>query len=45
MAADTVKLPPEITAKLTDVSAPNPPSYPYGTGGTNQRHRKIEGGR
>ena len=45
MAADSVKLPPEVTAKLTEVSAPNPPSYPYGTGGTNQRNRKLEGGR
>lgn len=45
MAADALKLPPEITAKLNEVSAPNPPSYPYGTGGTNQRHRKMEGGR
>jgi hypothetical protein len=31
--------------KLNEVSAPRPSSYPYGDGGTNQRHRKIEGGR
>jgi hypothetical protein len=27
------------------VSAPQPLDYPYGKGGINQRHRKIEGGR
>lgn len=32
-------------AKLNEVSAPQPMDYPYGKGGTNQRHRKIEGGR
>jgi hypothetical protein len=31
--------------RLNDVSAPQPSDYPYGTAGTNQRHRKIEGGR
>jgi aryl-alcohol dehydrogenase-like predicted oxidoreductase len=31
--------------RLNEISAPQPAEYPYGTGGTNQRHRKIEGGR
>jgi aryl-alcohol dehydrogenase-like predicted oxidoreductase len=31
--------------RLNDVSAPQPSDYPYGKAGTNQRHRKIEGGR
>ncbi len=35
----------EETAKLNEVSAPTPGQYPYGVNGTNQRHRKIEGGR
>lgn len=33
------------TTRLNEISAPQPSDYPYGTGGTNQRHRKIEGGR
>lgn len=31
--------------KLDAVSKPEMADYPYGTGGINQRHRKIEGGR
>ncbi|GAJ93041.1 aldo/keto reductase [Agrobacterium sp. SHOUNA12C] len=31
--------------RLNEISAPHPAEYPYGTGGINQRHRKIEGGR
>ena len=34
----------EITA-LNDVSAPRVSDYPYGSGGTQQRNRKIGGGR
>jgi aryl-alcohol dehydrogenase-like predicted oxidoreductase len=45
MAADALQLPAEIAEQLTEVSAPTPPAYPYGTSGTNQRHRKLEGGR
>lgn len=32
-------------SRLTEISAPHPFDYPYGVGGTNQRHRKLEGGR
>ena len=32
-------------AQLSDVSKPQMADYPYGEGGINQRHRKIEGGR
>jgi len=45
MAADGLKLTPEEIARLSDVSKPQMDDYPYGTGGINQRHRKIEGGR
>lgn len=45
MAADSLKLSPEELARLSDVSKPQMDDYPYGTGGINQRHRKIEGGR
>ncbi len=31
--------------RLDTVSRPEMADYPYGTGGINQRHRKIEGGR
>jgi aryl-alcohol dehydrogenase-like predicted oxidoreductase len=34
----------ELT-RLTEVSAPRIDDYPYGVGGSNQRHRKLEGGR
>ncbi|KKB11610.1 dehydratase [Devosia geojensis] len=45
MAADGLKLTPEEIARLGDVSKPQMDDYPYGAGGINQRHRKIEGGR
>ncbi len=32
------------TDRLNEISAPQPSDYPYGKGGINQRHRKIEGG-
>jgi hypothetical protein len=35
----------EETTRLNEISAPTPGQYPYGVNGTNQRHRKIEGGR
>ncbi|MCX5493324.1 aldo/keto reductase [Kaistia dalseonensis] len=43
-AAKLVLTPQEI-AHLSEVSAPAWADYPYGTGGRDQRHRKIEGGR
>lgn len=43
-AAVLVLTPVEITL-LNDVSAPRVSDYPYGVGGTQQRNRKIEGGR
>jgi aryl-alcohol dehydrogenase-like predicted oxidoreductase len=43
-AAD-LALAPEEVARLDEVSAPEVPDYPYGRGGTAQRHRKIAGGR
>ncbi|GLQ55227.1 aldo/keto reductase [Devosia nitrariae] len=45
MATDALKLTPEELTRLSDVSKPQVDDYPYGTGGINQRHRKIEGGR
>lgn len=45
LAAAGLKLDAENTQKLTDASAPEIADYPYGKGGVNQRHRKIEGGR
>ena len=45
LKAGTLYLSAEETAQLNQVSAPVVPDYPYGTGGVNQRHRKIEGGR
>ena len=44
LAADTLKLPAEITSRLNEATAPTPPSYPYGAN-QKQRQRKIEGGR
>lgn len=35
----------EEVGRLSEVSQPQMADYPYGTGGVNQRHRKIEGGR
>ncbi|KAA0701148.1 aldo/keto reductase [Neorhizobium sp. P12A] len=45
LAAAKLRLTEEEMATLNDISAPQPSSYPYGDGGTNQRHRKMEGGR
>ena len=45
LAAAGLKLDAENTQKLTDASVPEIADYPYGKGGVNQRHRKIEGGR
>ena len=45
LKAGTLRLSAEDTAELNRASAPVVPDYPYGTGGVNQRHRKIEGGR
>ena len=45
LAAATLELTPEELAALNTASAPEIEDYPYGTGGTNQRRRKIEGGR
>jgi aryl-alcohol dehydrogenase-like predicted oxidoreductase len=43
-AAELVLSADELT-RLNDVSAPPVGDYPYGRGGSNQRHRKLEGGR
>jgi aryl-alcohol dehydrogenase-like predicted oxidoreductase len=43
-AADLV-LTDDERAQLDSVSKSNVPDYPYGTGGINQRNRKMEGGR
>ena len=40
-----LKLSDDDMTRLNEVSAPRPFDYPYGKGGINQRHRKIEGGR
>ncbi|MBB3399375.1 MULTISPECIES: aldo/keto reductase [unclassified Rhizobium] len=45
LGAAKLVLSDEETAKLNAVSAPQPPSYPYGEGGASQRNRKLEGGR
>ena len=45
LKAATLRLTAEETAELSDASAPAVPDYPYGKGGVDQRHRKIEGGR
>ncbi|MEK1895478.1 MAG: aldo/keto reductase [Rhizobium sp.] len=45
LAAAKLCLSDEEMTKLTEVSRPEVADYPYGAGGTNQRHRKIEGGR
>jgi aryl-alcohol dehydrogenase-like predicted oxidoreductase len=45
LGAAKVSLSDDEMRRLTDISAPQPFDYPYGTGGTNQRHRKLEGGR
>lgn len=45
LAAAKLCLSDEEMTKLAEVSRPEVADYPYGAGGTNQRHRKIEGGR
>jgi aryl-alcohol dehydrogenase-like predicted oxidoreductase len=45
LGAASLTLTPEELAKLSDVSKPEMSDYPYGEGGINQRHRKLEGGR
>ncbi|OWV84555.1 aldo/keto reductase [Rhizobium sp. R693] len=45
LAAARLSLSEDEMATLNDVSQPQVADYPYGAGGTNQRHRKIEGGR
>ena len=43
-AADLVLTAEEVD-RLNAASKPDMADYPYGVGGVNQRHRKIEGGR
>ncbi len=45
LGAAKISLSDEEMSRLTEISAPHPFNYPYGAGGTNQRHRKLEGGR
>jgi len=45
LAVTSLKLSTEDLAALTEASKPDMRDYPYGTGGVNQRHRKLEGGR
>jgi aryl-alcohol dehydrogenase-like predicted oxidoreductase len=45
LGAAKVSLSDDEMRHLTEISAPRPFDYPYGVGGTNQRHRKLEGGR
>lgn len=45
LGAGDLKLTTDELAKLDEVSKPQVPDYPYGTGGSNQRNRKMEGGR
>jgi len=45
LGAAELVLSAEETTRLNEISAPTPGQYPYGVNGTNQRHRKIEGGR
>ena len=45
LAAHSLELGLEELNSLNAASAPELEDYPYGTGGRNQRHRKIEGGR
>jgi len=45
LASATLDLSADELAKLGDASAPEIEDYPYGRGGTGQRHRKMEGGR
>lgn len=45
LAAASLVLSQEELAALNLSSAPELEDYPYGTGGANQRRRKVEGGR
>jgi aryl-alcohol dehydrogenase-like predicted oxidoreductase len=45
LGAASLKLSSDEVAALSKISAPQISEYPYGTGGTNQRFRKLEGGR
>jgi aryl-alcohol dehydrogenase-like predicted oxidoreductase len=45
LGAGSLTLAADEIARLSAVSAPQVSEYPYGTAGTNQRFRKIEGGR
>jgi len=45
LGAAKLELSADDLKTLNEVSAPQVADYPYGKGGTNQRHRKIEGGR
>lgn len=45
LGAGSLTLGSDEIATLSAVSAPQISDYPYGTAGTNQRFRKIEGGR
>jgi len=45
LAAASLALSPHEIATLSAVSAPQVGDYPYGKGGTEQRRRKMEGGR
>jgi aryl-alcohol dehydrogenase-like predicted oxidoreductase len=45
LAAAKLTLSEEEMNRLNEISAPQPTAYPYGDGGTNQRNRKLEGGR
>jgi aryl-alcohol dehydrogenase-like predicted oxidoreductase len=45
LGAAKLTLSKDETTRLNNVSGPQPPDYPYGEAGINQRHRKIEGGR
>lgn len=45
LGAAELDLSDEEINRLTNASAPEAADYPYGKGGINQRHRRIEGGR
>lgn len=45
LGAASLTLSPDELATLSAASKPEMSDYPYGEGGINQRHRKLEGGR
>lgn len=45
LGAADLRLEAEEMERLTAISAPMPPDYPYGVQGVAQRHRKLVGGR